>query len=202
MPANLNHLLKACGYRLMSGGKSILAVCLVTFLVVSNVFAQSTENTVEGEQNTLDPAVYQQLQAKVVEFLEKEKVVIPGVGFNSAKLGEGLNVILQRWGDPITARELGLLGKTTEILYHPDENTMVVFSGKEALEEITIKGQPGSYTRTFKGITFGMSKRQVRQLTFQDPKKEKKDRLTYPDLGINYFFEDNVLSKMVVFPPE
>jgi len=87
---------------------------------------------------------------EIINYIANEKVVAPGVGFINGQLGDSMTYILEVWGEPVDSRKTGILG-SVEFLYRPDPNTMVVFTGKDEVNSISIKGNSASLLSTRRG---------------------------------------------------
>lgn len=164
--------------------------------------AQSETDDEVQSDTTVDSTAADSQRAKILDYLSKERVVIPGVGFENARLGASLDEIRIRLGEPDSVRVTGLLKNTRELLYRPDDNTIIVFGGRDVVDEITIQGVQGSFTRTRKGITFGMKRSRIRRIIFDEPDKIRKNRLEYRSQGINFVFDNDLLTRMVVYSRE
>lgn len=168
---------------------------LVITVTVNTSIAQEEEEGVvvqPGNGNELT-------QEQLLFYLANEKVVAAGTGFLSGQIDDPMSSILTTWGEPLERRKTGFLGRT-EFLYQPDPNTLVVFTGKERVISISVKGNSASLLRTRLGARFGSTPLNIIRMYSSNQSKTKNDRLEFKQLGINFHFVDNKVEKIVVYP--
>ena len=138
---------------------------------------------------------------QVLWYLSNEKVVAAGVGFLSGEIGDPLSSILSIWGEPVKKRQDGLLGNI-EFFYQPDPNLAIVFSGKETVKTISIKGSSAAIFRTWRGARFGMPAQVIARLYSFEDFDVKNNRAEFEKLGIDFHFAANLLNKVVIYAPK
>ncbi len=142
----------------------------------------------------------------LLTYLASIKIVAAGVGFINAQIGDPMNSILTTWGKPQKTRK-NKLTRTVKLLYQPDPNTTIIFSGKDKLQTITISGKSGEFFKTRRGVTMGMSSAEVARLYSRYQFKSTripftKSQIEYPKIGINFHFDDKKLVSIVVYAPK
>ena len=168
-----------------------LVVC-VLIVVPGPTVAQQTGQDGNNATNS------QLSKDEIISHLASELVLAAGVGFREIQLGDSMQWVLERWGEPLSVRKAGVLGKDTEILYATDENTAVVFTGRDRIRTISIKGNRASALRTRKGARFGMNARILTHI-YSTPSGRKRDQLEYPQRGVNFFLVNDQLDRIVVY---
>ena len=158
----------------------------------------AAESTTPPDPNT---PVEDLTEEQLMYYLINEKEVAAGIGFINGQLGDPMSYILEIWGDPEEQRKTGILG-SVEILYLPDPNTAVVFTGQEAVESISIKGDAASLLRTRRGARFGMPPLSIVRLYPHQKRETVNNRFEFPELGIDFHFIDNKVDKIVVYSPD
>lgn len=133
--------------------------------------------------------------------LARVRVVVPGEGLAGARLGDRLDILASDWGKPLRVRQRGLLRRTVELTYSLDDFTVAGFRGRERLEEISLRGGPGSAVQTAEGARFGMEPQQLIQLYGRPPKGSRKGVMEYPRKGISFAFGSGGLHAMAIYPP-
>lgn len=156
--------------------------------------AQGSDNGGEQSEPALQDLTPEQL---LLLYLSNEKVVVAGVGFINAQVGDLLSSVLNIWGEPVS-QDLSLLGKS-DYVYQPMPHLTVTFTGKDTLRTITCEGTSAAPFRTRRGARFGMSLREVTSLYPDARAKTKSDQVEYESLGITFLFSDDRLEKVVVY---
>jgi hypothetical protein len=151
----------------------------------------------QDEGKKIEPLTPEQL----ILYLANEKVVAPGLGFINGQLGDPMSYLLETWGEPLSTRSTGILGNT-ELMYQPDPDTLVVFSGKKTIDTISIKGNSASLMRTSRGARFGFKPQNIFQIYNRFEYKTKSNRIEYEQLGISFFVVDQKVDKIVIYPAE
>lgn len=131
---------------------------------------------------------------RMLKVIDQVGVILPGEGFKSIKLGDSREQLLARWGKPEQAKRKG-------VQYLLDPTTRVQFIGRKKIESILVFGRTGSLVRVNNGVAFGMSAEQVLEMFDTPPDKHTNTRLRYKKLGIELFFEQQMLYKIAVFTP-
>ena len=138
------------------------------------------------------PSNEEQAIINLLKIIDQVGVILPGAGFKSFKLGQTREQLVKLWGNPQQA--------TRKVLqYQLDRNTVIQFHGKKIIESIAVIGQFGSVARVENGIVFGMTPAQVIEFFDVEPDKKNKTTLRYKNLGIEFFFKNQTLIKIVVF---
>ena len=164
------------------------------FLISSSaLFAQDSTQNAQGQQGLS--------KQELLSLLSNEKVVIAGVGFFDGQLGDPLTYILEVWGEPIDARKNAVLG-STELLYQPDPETLVVFTGIESVESISIRGTPASLLRTRRGARFGFTPLQILRMYSRFNSETVNNRLNFTAIGLEFSFVENKVDKIVIYPKD
>jgi hypothetical protein len=164
----------------------VAALVLAVFLLPAAAQEEQPENKVITRED-------------IINYIADEKVVAPGVGFINGQLGDSMTYILEVWGEPASSRKTGILG-SVEFLYRPDPNTMVVFTGKDEVKSISIKGNSASLLRTRRGARFGFTPINVARIYSRYEHKTVRERMEYPDLGISFYVDrKNRVDTMVIF---
>ena len=137
----------------------------------------------------------------VVAYLASEKVAAAGVGFRDIQLGDLMSSLQKRWGPPDVVKEKKLSSKKA-FYYQTDPNTVVGFSGKETIDNISVQGNHASLFRTNRGLRFGMRSINVARMYSQFEAKSKKNRVDYKKAGIRFFLTNDRLVKVEIFKPK
>ena len=184
--------------------KSRAIIASLTLLVATTlpavVAAQAQTQTQEGipkaKATTTQqlPSDGEQAVIKLILILDQVGVIIPGTGFKSFQLGQTREQLIKLWGKPQQA--------TRKILqYQLDPKTVIQFHGKKAIETIAVIGQYGSMARVDNGVVFGMTPGQVMEFFDTTPDRRNDNKVRYKNLGIEFYFENQALVKIVVFAP-
>ena len=177
-------------------------VAFACLLFISQVNAQNTiqeSNQFDSSENPID---LKSLSPELLLlYLSNELVVAAGVGFESAVIGDPLSSILNIWGDPVESRKTGILG-SYELLYQPDPNLLVVFTGRETIKTISIKGSPAALFRTVRGARFGTPISIISRLYAFAEADVKRDRVDFDEIGISFHFTVDRVSKVVIYQPD
>ncbi len=163
-------------------------------------FAQD-ENSQTAE--TDQPAALKSLSVQdLLLYLANEKVVAAGVGFINGQIGDPMSSILNIWGEPLRTRQMGVLLGSLEFFYQPEPNLAVVFTGRETVKIISIKGTPAALFRTARGARMGSTTNTVSALYSDQKVTVRRSRAEFREIGINFHFEQNRLDKVVVYSPD
>ncbi len=138
---------------------------------------------------------------EIIAYLASEKVVAPGIGFINGQIGDPMNYLLDTWGEPLDQRKTGVLG-SIEFLYQPDPATLVVFTGKDTIKTISIKGNSASLLRTRRGARFGYTPSNIFSIYSRFERRIERNRIEYKKLGISFFAVNKRINKIVIFPPK
>lgn len=131
---------------------------------------------------------------KLLEVIDQVGIIIPGKGFKSFQLGQTREQLVKLWGTPQQS--------TRKILqYQLDARTVIQFHGKKSIDSIAIIGQYGSMARVENGIVFGMTPGQVMEFFDASPDRKKDQYVRYKKAGIEFFFQNQALVKIIVFVP-
>jgi hypothetical protein len=149
----------------------------------------------QDEDRKIEPLTPEQL----ILYLANEKVVAPGLGFINGQLGDPMSYLLETWGEPLSTRSTGILGNT-ELMYQPDPDTLVVFSGKKTIDTISIKGNSASLIRTSRGARLGLKPLSIFQIYNRFEYKTKNNRIEFEQLGISFFVVKDKVDKIVIYP--
>lgn len=180
----------------MGAALSLFRAIFIALAMGTIAFAQ------DDQQATQTPGIDKPLSAEdLMALMANEKVVIAGVGFFDGQLGDPLTYILEVWGEPVDARKNAVLG-STELLYQPDPDTLVVFTGTDNVESISIKGTPASLLRTRRGARFGFSALQVLKMYSRFESETVSNRLNFKSIGLEFSFVNDQVDKIVVYPKE
>lgn len=185
-----------------------LAVCLV--LVPSAVSAQEQQDNqqqfvqqptqaIDPQQNS-PPSLDSLTPEQILWYLANEKVLAAGIGFVNAQLGDALSAVISIWGEPV-ALETSILGNV-KVSYRPDPDTLVVFEGREAVKNISVKGQFASLLRTQRGARFGMLSADVLALYLGSEARVTRSRIKISSLGVSFYLVDNRVAEIVVYSPD
>lgn len=181
---------------------SRVIITSLTFFAVANtpVTVSAQETTQQPVQATKPitnqalPSDEEQAVIKLLKIIDQVGVIIPGIGFKSFQLGQTREQLIKLWGKPQQA--------TRKILqYQMDTRTVIQFHGKKAIESIAIIGQYGSMARVENGIVFGMTPGQVMEFFDKKPDRKNDEKVRYKNLGIEFYFTNQALAKIVVFVP-
>ena len=137
----------------------------------------------------------------VINYLANEKVVAAGVGFINAQIGDPMAYVIKVWGEPLKKRKTGILG-AIELMYQPDPNVAIVFTGKEEIQSISIKGNSAALFRTRRGARMGMTPITIARLYADVESETVRNRFEFAEQGIDFHFIDNKLDKVVVYDPK
>ena len=99
----------------------------------------------------------------------------------------------------MSKRSTGILGNT-ELMYQPDPDTLVVFSGKETIDTISIKGNSASLLRTSRGARLGFKPLNIFRIYTRFEHNTKSNRIEYEQLGISFFVVNDKVDKIVIYP--
>ena len=139
-------------------------------------------------------------QEQILFYLGNEKVAVAGTGFINAQLGDPLQSVLDIWGPPKKQRKVGIPSKI-ELYYEPDPALAVVFSGRDTVSTISIKGGSAALFLTGRGARMGMPAQIVANLYAFEEVKTHGDWVEFEELGINFHFAEKLLYKVVIYEP-
>jgi hypothetical protein len=180
------------------------------FMVVSmvnamTIHAQTTPQGIEIPQVLPDSNAPIDLKSmspeQVMLYLASEKVAAAGVGFRNGAIGDPIASILNIWGEPKESRKTGILG-SYEFLYQPDPHLFVVFTGKDTIKTISIRGSEAALFRTVRGARMGMPVQNLARLYGLDEVDVKNNHADFDKLGISFHFKSDRIYKVVIYQPE
>lgn len=131
----------------------------------------------------------------VVEYLQQDIFLRPGVGLKSVKLGMPFQAVLQAWGEPASRGE-----GDTKLIYTAGSHTRIILSGDDSVESIRVKGGLGSPYTTTEGVSFGMAQHHL--ATFYGAKQARSGKVTYSKRGIGFGFTQGRVSEIRIFYPD
>jgi hypothetical protein len=123
-------------------------------------------------------------------------VLKEGYGLPQVHLGMAIDEVTRVLGEP----DQNLYGFVfvhkrpdgTQLSYRIEDNRLV---------SINLKGNSGSVYVTARGAEFGMSRRRIVRL-YGEPEAEALNKLFYHSQGVSFFFNDDDLYEISVFPPK
>lgn len=178
---------------------------VVTMVNAMTTHAQTASQDIEIPQVLPDSNTPIDLKSispeQVMLYLASEKVAAAGVGFRNGAIGDSISSILNIWGEPKESRKIGILG-SYEFLYQPDPNLFVVFTGKNTVKKISIRGSEAALFRTVRGVRMGMPAYNLVRLYAFDEVDVKNNHADFDKLGISFHFKSDRVYKVVIYQPE
>lgn len=173
----------------------VKAYIFYTLFFWSSLHGASLAQTVTPINTPPDTSNTPNSLSLILNIIDQISTIIPGVGFNSIRIGDPVSRIVENLGAPHS------VDKNKRLLYQLDEKTFYGFSGRKTIQQITATGLKGSLARLNNGITFGISPSQVVAKFNQKPNRASKRTVRYKSLGIEFQFDQNRLRTIVIFEP-
>jgi len=136
------------------------------------------------------------MREKMQMFLQQDAFIKPGVGFRQIRLGISFSEVLDLWGVPEKDEKSVLPGSKRHWFYKPEGASLIIISGKDTVETITVRGTPASIFQTLEGARFGIAPDRVLRIYGEPSKKPKEDLIRYPELGIEFAFANERLGQI------
>jgi len=159
-----------------------ILLILVIAAVTTSLNAQSTANLTMRE--------------KMQMFLQQDAFIEPGVGFRQIRLGITFSEVLDIWGAPEKEEKSVLPGSKRSWFYKPEGVSLIILSGKDTVDTITVRGTPASIFQTLEGARFGISPDRVLRIYGEPSKEPKEDLIRYPELGVEFAFANQRLGQI------
>lgn len=134
----------------------------------------------------------------VIQYLQQDIFLRPGVGLKSVKLGMPFEAVLQAWGEP-ASRDSGSW-TDTKLIYRAGNHTRIILSGDDSVESMRVQGGLGSPYTTTEGVSFGMAQHHL--ATFYGAKQARSGKVTYSKRGIGFGFTQGRVSEIRIFYPD
>jgi len=173
----------------------LMGLLLLTTLQTASAQQAPSQSTSSGRISPIPDTLSDEQAAiiNVLKVLDQVGVILPGKGFKSIQLGQTREQLVRAWGHPQQASRKA-------IQYQLDSRTVIQFVGRKTIDKIIVIGQPGSVARLENGVTFGMTPSQVTGLFDTQPDKQKNKLVRYKTLGIDFEFQQQILSRIIVYP--
>ena len=171
----------------------------VLFLNLNSALAQqSTEQ--EAAQNPVLPNVGMSRE-QMLALIANETVLAPGIGLRNVRLGESLSDVRNRLGAPVEETTEGLINRRLNLVYALDSGTVIVLSGENILDRISVRGNSSALVRTSEGARFGMQSRLILQI-YNEPSKVRDSRLEFDQIGATFYFDEDRVIRIDLYPRE
>ncbi len=138
------------------------------------------------------------MREKMQMFLQQDAFIEPGVGFRQIRLGLTFSEVLDLWGAPEREEKSVLPGSKRHWYYKPEGASLIIISGDDEVQTITVRGTSASIFQTLEGARFGIAPNRVVRIYGEPDKKPKEDLIQYPELGIEFAFENQRLGQIEV----
>ncbi len=136
----------------------------------------------------------------VLRYLRQDVFLSPGNGFQRVRIGHSFRHVAREWGQPKQKLGRGWGGKN-KWLYEAGDKTVLLVSGTDRIQSISVIGAPNSLYQSVEGARFGMTPQQVTRLYPGSGPPGQHKVLSYRRLGIEFTFANRKLKAMRVFAP-
>ncbi len=129
------------------------------------------------------------------------RMLIPGKGIQILPIGTSFEQIMLEYGPPLKESNTGLLGKTRNWLYQADDGTDIILSGKDQVDEISVRGATDSTFITQEGLAFGMEALEIIAFYGNPENDDQEKSFDYASQGIRFELESGRIRVIVLSEP-